>query len=347
MITYIAGVLKENILPQTFEFINAMMGRMIFMMLKQLIEVFDILDCANVCAKNVKDYLLAINPAADISYYELAGPRGLTEMIHIRIPGVNGKSKGGNAPTIGLLGRLGGLGARPTMTGFVSDGDGALVAISCAAKLLDMQMKGDYLEGDVVVSTHICPDAPTQPHEPVPFMGSPVDMHQVNKAEITDELDAVLSVDTTKGNRIINHRGFAISATVKEGYILRVSEDLLDIMQTTTGKLPQVFAITTQDITPYGNDIYHLNSILQPATATDVPVVGVAITTEVPVAGCATGATHATDLEEAARFMVEVAKYYGKGQCKLYDENEFMRIKKLYGSMNHLQTLGNDSPPRV
>ena len=81
-------------------------------------------------------------------------------------------------------------------------------------------------------------------------MDSPVDMATMNKYEVDPAMDAILSVDTTKGNRIINHRGFAISPTVKEGYILRVSEDLLDVMSITTGRLPVVFAITTQDITP-------------------------------------------------------------------------------------------------
>ncbi|MGO0807435.1 DUF1177 family protein, partial [Clostridioides difficile] len=42
-----------------------------------------------------------------------------------------------------------------------------------AAKLLDMQRKGDILDGDVVISTHICPDAPTKEHYPTPFMDSP------------------------------------------------------------------------------------------------------------------------------------------------------------------------------
>ena len=45
------------------------------------------------------------------------------------------------------------------------------------------------------------------------FMGSPVNMAQVNQEEVSPELDAVLSVDTTKGNRIINKRGFAISGS--------------------------------------------------------------------------------------------------------------------------------------
>ena len=242
-----------------------------------------------------------------------------------------------------MLGRLGGLGARPEQIGFVSDGDGALAALAVAAKLLDMRQKGDRLEGDIVVCTHICPDAPTSPHKPVPFMGSPVDMATVNRHEVDGRLDAILSVDTTKGNRVINTRGFAISPTVKEGYILRVSEDLLDVMQTTTGKLPYVFPLTTQDITPYGNQLFHLNSILQPATATDAPVVGVAITTEAPVAGCATGATHFTDIEEAARFVLETAKAYGRGLCQFYDTEEFARLKARYGEMKQLQTLGREA----
>lgn len=111
-------------------------------------------------------------------------------------------------------------------------------------------------------------------------------------------------------------------------------------MEITTGKLPVVFPITTQDITPYGNDVYHINSILQPSTATTAPVVGVAITTEVPVPGCATGASHPFDLEQAARFTIEVAKAFGRGDCKFFDEVEFNRLIKLYGNMHHIQTLG-------
>ncbi len=311
------------------------------MLLKQVIEAYDVLDNGSVTGKDVEAYLRTIQPDADIEVYELVGPKGSTDMLKVRIPGTNGKSKGGTAPTIGILGRLGGIGARPEMLGFVSDGDGALAAVACAAKLLDMQNKGDALEGDVFISTHICPDAPTAPHDPVPFMGSPVEMAQVNREEISPELDAILSCDTTKGNRVMNHRGFALSQPVKEGYVLRASDDILDLMQITTGRTPFVFPLATQDITPYGNDVHHINSILQPATATSAPVIGVAITTETMVPGCAPGATHATDVEEAARFMIEVAKNFGRGKCKFYDEEEFALIQKLYGSMKHLQTLGN------
>ena len=110
-------------------------------------------------------------------------------------------------------------------------------------------------------------------------------------------------------------------------------------MQQTTGELPKVFALTIQDITPYGNDLYHLNSILQPTTATDAPVVGVAITAQTMVAGCATGASHFTDCEEAARFMLEVAKRFGQGTCSFYDKEEWEKIQEKYGDLSHFQKL--------
>ena len=236
------------------------------MLIKQIIEMYDLLDDGRVDGAAVVDFLKAIDPEVDAETYPLAGPRGTTHMVKVRIPGSKGKSSGGDVPTLGILGRLGGLGARPEMIGFVSDGDGALAALAIAAKLLDMKKKGDVLPGDIFISTHVCPDAPTQPHDPVPFMGYPVDMYQVKQEEVTTELDAKISIDTTKGNRVINTRGFAISQPVKEGYILRMPEELLDIMQRTTGRLPYVFPVNMQDITPYGNDVHHINSIMQPST---------------------------------------------------------------------------------
>ncbi len=305
---------------------------------KQVIDAFEALDSATASGERVAE-LWRQHGIQDITVTKIQGEKGSTDFVKAVIPGSQGKSAGGNAPTLGVIGRLGGLGARPERIGFVSDGDGALTAVSCAMKLGKMRQNGDALPGDVIVATHICPDAPTQPHEPVPFMGSPVDMAQMNRQEVDERMDAVLSVDTTKGNRIINVRGFAISPTVKQGYILRISEDLLGVMQMVTGKLPSVFAITTQDITPYGNGIFHVNSILQPSIATAAPVVGVAITTEVPVPGSGTGATHLEDVESAVRFCIEVAKAFGAGQCHFYDEEEFTRIQSLYGDMSRLQTI--------
>ena len=310
------------------------------MLLKEILDIYNLLDSAHADGNSIKTHLLRIRSDANVEVVPIVTPKGSTDIIRILVKGKNGRSQNGTAPTIGLMGWLGGIGARPDAVGYVSDGDGALAALSVAAKLLDMQKKGDFLEGDVFISTHVCPDAPTTPHEPVPFMNSPVEPWQVNKEEVTDDLDAVLVVDTTKGNRVINLNGIAISNTIKEGYILEVSNDLMDVMTRVTGQLPAIFPCAQQDITPYGNDLHHLNSILQPATATNAPVVGVAITTTQPVAGCATGASHAMDVETAARFAVEVAKDYGEGKLSFYDQKEFDHLIELYGTMNQFQTFG-------
>lgn len=310
------------------------------MALKQVLDVYEILDDIHVNGEVVTEYAKS-KGILDATYTRVDEGKGPTDFIRLVIPGRNGKLNGGKAPTLGIIGQLGGIGARPERIGFVSDGDGALSAVATAIKLIDMVGKGVQIDGDVIVSTHICPTAPTMPHDPVPFMGSPVDMATNVKLTVDPDMDAILSVDTTKGNRILNKRGFALTPTVKAGYILHISEDLLQIQQTSTGELPCVLALTTQDITPYGNGLYHMNSILQPCCGTDAPVVGVAITTESSVPGCATGATHEVDVAEVVQFCVEAAKEFTAGKCSFYDKDEFEMIQKLYGSMKVLQTRGN------
>jgi hypothetical protein len=307
---------------------------------REVLDLYDVLDDASASGEAVAAWLRK-NGVDDVSVTTVQGDKGSTDFVRAVIPGSRGRGAGGDAPTLGVIGRLGGLGARPERIGFVSDGDGALVALAVAGKLGSMLRRGDQLPGDVIVATHVCPDAPTRPHDPVPFMDSPVDLAAMNEHEVEQAMDAVLSVDTTKGNRIVNHHGFAISPTVKEGWILRVSEDLLELASQVSGKLPAVLPLTMQDITPYGNDVYHVNSILQPCTATSAPVVGVAITTETAVPGCGTGATDLASVESAARFCVEAAKSYGAGTCELFDAADFDRLTSRYGSMRHLQTMGS------
>jgi len=308
-------------------------------MLKQVIEVYELLDDAGITGAKIAEALHARSLDL-VQVHKIVGESGTTDFIRVLIPGLKGKSEGGSSPTLGIIGRLGGIGARPERIGLVSDADGAIAALACAFKLADMWVKGDRLVGDVIIATHICPNAPTQPHSPVPFMGSPVDMKAMNTYEVDPEMDAILSIDTTKGNRIVNHRGFAVSPTVKEGWILRVSEEILDIIEWSTGNSPVILPISMQDITPYGNGVFHINSIMQPCTATSAPVVGVAITAVKPVPGCGTGASRETDIEETARFCLEVAKSFTAGSCSFYSPQEFERLTALYGSMHVLQTNG-------
>jgi len=242
------------------------------MALKQVIEAYELLDSARVDGETVATLLRQRGLDAEVT--PIQGEKGKTDFVRAIAPGTQGKRAGGQALTLGIIGRLGGIGARPSAIGLVSDADGAITAIASALKLGDMARAGDRLPGDVIVATHICPSAPVIPHEPVPFMGAPVDMATMNRHEVHPEMDAILSVDTTRGNWIVNQRGFATTPTVKEGYILKVSPDLLRIMSHVSGRLPVVLPLATQDITPYGNGLDHVNSIMQPATATNAPVVG-------------------------------------------------------------------------
>jgi hypothetical protein len=312
------------------------------MALKQSIEAYELLDSAQITGSAVVALLRERGLRAEAIAVQDA--KGATDFVRAILPGTEGRSAGGSAPTLGIIGRLGGVGARPAATGLVSDADGAITAIACALKLGDMAAADDLLPGDVIIATHICPRAPVIPHHPVPFMGAPVDMSTINQHEVDARMDAILTVDTTRGNWIVNRRGFAITPTAKEGYILKISQDLLRIMSYVTGQLPLVLPICTQDITPYGNGLDHINSIMQPATVTSAPVVGVALTAEVPVPGCASGASQVTDVEMAVRFCIEVAKGFVQGTCALHDPQEFQRLVELYGPMDHLQGMGKATP---
>lgn len=306
------------------------------MSLKHVLEVMDVVDSPSASGADIRE-VFARHSWDGVRTETVEGTGGTTDFVKVIVPGSEGKASGGDAPTLGIVGRLGGLGARPEAIGYVSDGDGAVAALSAALKLADMRLRGDVLTGDVIFGTHVCPDAPTRPHDPVPFMDSPVDMATMNEKEIDPGMDAVLSIDTTKGNRLVNHRGIAISPPVKEGWILRFTDGMLDIYQSVTGHPPVVLPVTMQDITPYGNGVHHVNSIVQPATATAAPVVGIAITAQSVVPGSATGASHETDIALAVRYAIEVAKPFGQGRLVFYDHSEFERLVRLYGSMKGLQ----------
>ena len=289
------------------------------MLLEQIMDMSDILDCSKASGKQIKEYLHSIKSDADIDVYELNGPKGKTDMVKLRLPGINGKTRGGKAATIGLLGRPGGLCASPERLGFMSNGDGAIIALAIAAKLLKMQNKGEFMEGDVFISTQVCHDGLKRPYNTVPFMGSTVNMAQFNQNDLSFELDAILSVDTVRSDRVINNHNFAIPHAINDFCMLKVSNSLLDIMQMVTGRSQQVFSLSTQDITPYGNDLYHINCKLQPCTASDT--------------------AHYADIEAAARFMLEVAKEFGRGECHCNKE-EKNKVLMLSGSMKHFQTMG-------
>ncbi|MFX0044738.1 MAG: DUF1177 domain-containing protein [Candidatus Hermodarchaeota archaeon] len=307
--------------------------------MKQLIEVLDFLDNPQVDGESVASFLSSYG-IEDCQIKTLEGQKGKTDILKIVIPGATGATVLGESPTLGIVGQLGGIGARPEVVGMVSDADGAIVALAAAAKLAISRSRGDTLKGDVIITTHVAPDAPILPHDPVPFMISPVPIMDVLKECVDPRMDGLLSVDATKGNRVIKTQGFAITPTVKNGWILRVSDDLINIYERVTGVTAMVVPITMQDITPYGNDVYHINSIMQPWVVTEAPVIGIATTASLPIPGSGSGANYIVGLESAARYCVEVARGFTDGTCKFYDPNEYERLISRYGDMaQHLRKM--------
>jgi hypothetical protein len=309
--------------------------------LKQLLEIVDLLDDPKVDGAQVREFFTNKGLShMEINVERIEGEKASTDFISIMIQGVAGKYSGGTSRSLGIIGRLGGIGARPECIGLVSDADGAVVSLAAAYKIAEMMKRGDLIEGDVIVKTHICPNAPTRPYKPAPMMDSPVDIFTLLRREAEGQVDAIISVDATKANWVIKHNGFAITPTVKEGWILKVSPDLIDIYIRVTGQPPVVVPITMQDIIPYTTPVYHINSMMQPWIYTKAPIVGVAITTSMVVPGSATGATNIFHLEQATRFVVEVAKDFGRGRVKFYDEEEWKKIISIHGSLADLMRRG-------
>src|SRR5689334_15708818 len=125
------------------------------MLWRQILDLFELLDSPGASGTHVEHALRAAG-LTQVSTTRVRGDTGATDFVRALVPGVRGKHAGFDAPTLGILGRLGGVGARPERIGFVSDGDGALAALACAMKLAAMAANGDRLAGDVIVATHVC-----------------------------------------------------------------------------------------------------------------------------------------------------------------------------------------------
>ncbi|SAL83184.1 hypothetical protein AWB67_06336 [Caballeronia terrestris] len=326
------------------------------MSLQSTLTVFEALDGATVDGQTIVDMFAPFSEfgvTVTVTTVNDEPPEDTsktTDFVSIMIAGSNGKTVGGRARTLGVIGRNGAIGARPVRIGMVSDADGPLGAIAVALKLAQMKKKGDVLPGDVLVTTHIATDVSMTFNDGVPFMGMPVSSQTMNVYEVSSDMDAILSLDASKGNSIIKQRGFAISPTAMQGYVLRVSPDLVKAMESTTGRPGVTFPISQQDITPYDNGLYHFNSIMQPHIATSAPVVGVAVTAQSVVGGSDASANHEIDIAEAVRFCIEVAKRFTTASpnapCEFYNATEWALIRDMYPDLSVFQTAGNKAARR-
>ncbi|MCS7093466.1 MAG: DUF1177 domain-containing protein [Patescibacteria group bacterium] len=307
------------------------------MVVREILEIFEIISKPEIDIKTLKEIFEKYDTEVEFVRVDESKktkpPIGGGKTIFIKIK-INSSDK--NFPKIGIIGQLGGIGARPAEIGFVSDGDGALSALACALKLAKMKYYGERIRGRYVISTHLCPNAPTFPKKPVSFMGSPVSLETMNKLNVEKDMEAIITIDTTRGNRIIKNNYFAITPIVKEGWILKIPDEVIDVFEWITGENVSVVPITMQDITPYTNNLPHINSILQPAIATSAPVLGVAITSKKVIPGSATGVTNLFQIDTVCRFIIEISKRFCSKQLYFYNKEEFLKLKSLYGSMTKL-----------
>lgn len=304
-------------------------------MLKEILEVIDLLDDPDNGADAFEGLLGA--GGHEIERDSFSGPLGSTEFIKILFPGTEGKSRGGDAPTLGIIGSNGGLRLPGPRPGLTSDADGCIVGLACALRLRRMAERRQTTRGDVIVSTHICQEAHPEPHDPFPFVMSPLPSSEKHPRMIDARMDAILTPETCKGNKLVSATAFAITPPVKEGYILRPHASMLHIMEMVTGRNPVIFPITMQDITPFESGVHHVCGMVIPSVFGPAPVIGVPIAMEQPILPAATNVQQPVALEAAGRFCIEVAVSFGLGDCRFYHDSDFEAFTQAYGGIRRWQ----------
>ena len=283
-------------------------------MLKEIVDVFMMLDDPNINGEKVRQFFLERgHNRAEVR--RTGGDEGLAEFIKIIVPGRSGKLIGGSSPTLGIIGRWDG--SAPGKTGALSDADGVIASLAIALRLTEMAGEDDAPYGDVIVSTFLCYNALASDHNTASFLGSQIDMEAMNEIGVDPEMDTIISIGAAKGNRITSVRGFAITPVIREGCILPLPDGVIDVLQKSTRTGTDVICITSHDMEPYGGQ-NSINSILQPNTATSAGVMGVAIQPEDVVPWSSAWAMHVVNVAGACTFCIEIAKSYGSMKLKFF-----------------------------
>ena len=303
-------------------------------MLRHVIEIYDLLSDPSARGPQVA----ALFDGSRTALTETADDAGRhVDFIKIVFPGSAGKMSGGSAPTLGILGTLGGLRIPGLSKGLVSDADGAVVALACALRLEQMSGFGERYKGDVIVATHVCQEAIEEPHEPYSFMRGPLSKRDMTAPQVDPDMDAILSIDTSRGNRVWQPRWLRHHVSGQRGLGAEGESRLAARHGIHDGPgargLPDRHAghhPLRKRTHPHQRD--HAAGDLDRGARRRV-----ALTTRAVVPGIGTGVAHLTHLEVAGRFCLGTAEAFGAGDCTFYDAAEFARLVELYGSMGHLQ----------
>ncbi|WP_270934085.1 DUF1177 family protein [Falsiroseomonas oryzae] len=297
-------------------------------------EILDVLDFMTAPRASVEDFLRMLPPGAHSHTTEVVEVDGRRmDFLKILFPGRRGRSAGGNTRTLGVIGSLGALRVPGDNQALVSDADGCLVALAVALRLARMAAKGQVLASDVLISTQLCHDGRAEPHDPYPFVMSPIPSRLKHPRLVDPRMDGLVVVETCKSNKLVSHKGFAITHVAKEGMLLRLHANLIHIQEMVTGRLPVIFPVSQQDLTPYETGIHHVCGMMLPALYTDAPVLGVPMVTEAQTWPAWTNVQHASEMDQAGRFCLEVATRFGLGECEFFYEADYEAMKKFYGTL--------------
>ncbi|MEM0173903.1 MAG: DUF1177 domain-containing protein [Sulfolobaceae archaeon] len=293
------------------------------MILKNLIEVIEILESSEPIVK-VRE---KVRGADFIEYEEIERGDGKVTFLRALVKGRKGNRR------IEILGRLGAIQMRSKYKGLVSDADGAIVALTVLFELIDLKRKGIEFDADVSIVTNIALDAKLIPHKPFDFMVPPIGLDEALQIEVDPKAELILSIDSTKGNILAKYNDFALTHVVKEGYILKLSDEVIEIYNRVTGHEVYLVALTTGDLTPIEFPIYHISTIISPWLYTTSPVIGIATTSRQVIPGYVTGVQDIMMLNNASRFCIEMIKFFDMGG-KVYDDKELEELKKRIGESN-------------
>ncbi|AWR96854.1 DUF1177 family protein [Acidianus sulfidivorans JP7] len=294
------------------------------MIMKTLLDIIEILES--------KNPISALEEECKKYDIELQEKRLNNNVIFIKAKIGKGKKKAE------VLGRLGAI-KISDRKGIVSDADGAIISIT---SMIEWAKNYSEIEGEAIFSTNVSLDASLIPHKPFNFMVPLVGLDEALKLEVDNDAQFIISIDSTKGNRIAKYNDFAITHIVKDGYILKVPDEIIDIYEKVTEHEPYFVALTSGDLTPMEIKAYHISTLISPWLYTEAPVLGVATVSKYPIPGYETGVQNITMLERAARFSIEVLKYYFSGG-QVYSQDELNSLKNALGESQFTRLKKNNN----
>lgn len=298
----------------------------------EIIELADLLSQNDFGSNELVDYLKSVGPAdAEIQLVHTVDSS--IEILKVIIKGTEGAFSGGTRPTLGIVSQLSNCKSTIEGIGCIDMNAGVFSVLVAAYELLHITKTEGGILGDVMFAVFIGSDVTPKLRALISFLSD-------NSFGISQHMDAVLSVGTSKFFERENDGSIAVSPTVKEGYILKISDDILDVFSRQSNQAIEALTITQQDIIPTEKGMTQRTNLLQPSTKTSAPVVGISIGSSAALSNEDGRVVSLKDIGRIATGCLDIARSYGANECVFYDEEEFTELRVSYGNMSHFQGIG-------